>query len=48
MQTKYFGNKPDGQEAKDDGIVRLVVVVWNADVRTLPQLTFPLVQLPRR
>jgi len=48
MQRKYLGNEPDGQEAEDDGVVRLAVVVRHADVRAFPQFTLPFVQLPRR
>ena len=44
----YLGDEPDGEEAEDNGVVGLLVLVGHADVCALPQLTLPLVQFPRR
>jgi len=42
----YFSQEPSREESKDDSIVRLMVVLRHSNVRTIPQLPLPFIQLP--
>lgn len=45
-ETSYFGKEPSSEESKDDGIVGLMVMLRHSNVRTIPQLPLPFIQLP--
>ena len=47
-QDEYLLEKPGGEESKNQRVIDLDVLPWNADVGAPPKVFFPLVKLPSR
>ena len=39
-----LGDEPAGEEAKDDGVASLLVVIWDSDLCQLPEFLTPVIE----